>query len=669
MIFNVGYLILVTALILSVVGIVTGFLGGRTRNTRLAATSFNAVYAVAALVGMSAALLWYALLTDKFELSYVWNHSERALPVFYKFSALWGGQAGSLLFWVLILSVFSVAVAITQRNKLQVMMPYVNATMLSTSAFFLTLLVFAANPFKQIGFVPDDGQGLNPLLQNYWMVIHPVMLYLGYVGMAVPFAFAVGALASKRVGNEWVRVVRRWTLIPWMFLSAGIIMGSQWAYLELGWGGYWAWDPVENASLIPWLTATAFLHSIIIQERRGSLKVWNMVLIWATYFLVILGTFFTRSGVLQSVHSFAQSNVGPFFLVFLSSILLGFVLLLFSRLPLLRSETEIESLSSREAWFVGNNWLFTSMAFATLWGTMFPLFSEVFTGEQISVAAPWFNKVNGPLFLVLLLMMGVGPLLGWRRTSLSALRTQFFWPVLSTGAFAVAFFVWLRPGAFPLVGASLCWFVVATVVQEYWRGMLARRSATGENPLLALVNLARRNGQRYGGYLVHVAIVMIGVAIIGNEFYLSTTHVTLARGESASLAGYSFTYAGLESNRQSNRTEIVANLLVTREATGETIGLVSPQRNLYDKNPDMVTSEVGLRMLPSEDIYVVLNGWEGDAGDIATFTLFINPLTMWGWVGGVLLILGTLLALWPMPQRKEVTVTAPGGALPAGAGD
>jgi cytochrome c-type biogenesis protein CcmF len=669
MIFNLGYLMLVTALVLAAFGMVAGFLGGAKRLAGGAAASFNAVYAVAALVIGCTLILWYGLTGDHFEVAYVWNHSERALPLFYKFAALWGGQDGSLLFWALVLSLYSLAVVIFFRHRHTSLMPYVNSVLLGTSLFFLVLMVFAENPFEQYGFAPPDGQGLNPLLQNYWMVIHPVMLYLGYVGMAVPFAFAVASLLSKRLGNEWVRTVRRWTLVPWMFLSAGIIMGSQWAYLELGWGGYWAWDPVENASLIPWLTATAFLHSIIIQERRGSLKVWNMVLIWATYFLVILGTFFTRSGVLQSVHSFAQSNVGPFFLVFLSSILLGFVLLLFSRLPLLRSETEIESLSSREAWFVGNNWLFTSMAFATLWGTMFPLFSEVFTGEQISVAAPWFNKVNGPLFLVLLLMMGVGPLLGWRRTSLSALRTQFFWPVLSTAAFAVVFYIWLRPGAFPLVGASLCWFVVATVVQEYWRGMQARRTATGENPLLALVNLARRNGQRYGGYLVHVAIVMIGVAIIGNEFYLSTTHVTLARGESASLAGYTFTFAGLESNRESNRTEIVANLLVTRDATGETIGLVSPQRNLYDKNPDMVTSEVGLRMLPSEDIYVVLNGWEGDAGDVATFTLFINPLTMWGWVGGVVLILGTLLALWPMPQRKEVTVTAPGGALPAGAGD
>ena len=269
-----------------------------------------------------------------------------------------------------------------------------------------------ANPFEQVGFVPPDGQGLNPLLQNYWMVIHPVMLYLGYVGLAVPFAFAVAALMSKQLGNEWVRTVRRWTLIPWMFLSAGILMGSQWAYMELGWGGYWAWDPVENASFLPWLTGTAFLHSIIIQERRGMLKVWNVVLIWATYFLVILGTFTTRSGVLESVHSFARSDVGPYFLGFLIIMAVGFLWLLFDRLPLLRSEHEVDSVLSREAAFLANNWLFTGIAFATLWGTFFPMFSEILTGQRISVAAPWFNKVNGPLFLLLLLLMGIGPLLG-----------------------------------------------------------------------------------------------------------------------------------------------------------------------------------------------------------------------------------------------------------------
>ncbi len=657
MIFNIGYLILVIALVVALFGVVVGYWGGYRRQSNYAAASFHAVYAVAALVTAASVILWYGLLTDKFQLSYVWNHSERALPVFYKFAALWGGQSGSLLFWALILSIYSMVVALSFRRKLPTQMPFVNGTMLATSVFFLVLMVFATNPFELFGFAPPDGQGLNPLLQNYWMVIHPVMLYLGYVGLAVPFAFAVAALMSKQLGNQWVRTVRRWTLIPWMFLGAGILMGSQWAYMELGWGGYWAWDPVENASFLPWLTATAFLHSIVIQDRRGMLKVWNMVLIFATYFLVILGTFTTRSGILESVHSFARSNIGPFFLGFLVIMAFSFLWLLFDRLPLLKSENEIDSVVSREAAFLANNWLFTGITFATLWGTFFPMFSEIVTGQRISVAAPWFNKVNGPLFLMLLFLMGVGPLLGWRRTSVSVLRKQFTWPLVATLGFGVVF-SFFSQSIYPIIGLSLCVFVVATIIQEYVRGIMARRSITGENPFSAAGQLIRRNGQRYGGYIVHLAIVMIGVAIIGNEFYLSTTDVTLGEGEQAELAGYTFIYNGLNVDRQTNLTEYAAYMSVVETDSGKVIGTVKPRRNIYDKTPDMPTSEVGLRMRASEDIYVVLNGWDQTT---ATFSIFVNPLTVWMWIGGVVMIFGTLIAMWPAPKRRESTVAAPSG--------
>ena len=657
MIFNIAYLLLIIALALALFGMVGGYWGGLKRRSSFADVSFHAVYAVAVLVAIASVILWYALLTDKFQLSYVWNHSERALPVFYKFAALWGGQSGSLLFWSLLLSLYSVVVALSFRRRLPTQMPFVNATMLATSVFFLVLMVFSTNPFEQFGFAPPDGQGLNPLLQNYWMVIHPVMLYLGYVGLAVPFAFAVAALMSKQLGNQWVRTVRRWTLIPWMFLSAGIIMGSQWAYMELGWGGYWAWDPVENASFLPWLTGTAFLHSIIIQDRRGMLKIWNLVLIWATYFLVILGTFTTRSGILESVHSFARSNIGPFFLGFLLIMAVGFLWLLFDRLPLLRSDHQIDSVLSREAAFLAQNWLFTGITFATLWGTFFPMFSEIITGQRISVAAPWFNKVNGPLFLLLLLLMGIGPLLGWRRTSIASLRKQFTWPVVAMVAFAIAFSFYSR-NIYPVIGLSLCVFVMATIVQEYVRGIMARRSITGENPLVAAGHLIRRNGQRYGGYIVHVAIVMIGVAVIGNEFYLSTTNVTLAEGEQAELAGYTFIYNGLNAEKQTNLTEFAAYMSVVDTDSGRVVGTLIPKRNIYDKTPDMPTSEVGLIMLPTEDLYVVLNGWDPET---ATFSIFVNPLTVWMWIGGIVLVLGTLIAMWPAPKRREATASVPAG--------
>ncbi|HAJ36910.1 MAG TPA: cytochrome C biogenesis protein [Chloroflexi bacterium] len=651
MIFDIGHLILLTALVLAAFGILAGYFGGQRRNTRLIQSSFNAVYAVAGLVLVAAAILWYGLLTDAFQLSYVWNHSERALPTFYKFSALWGGQAGSLLFWCLLLSVYSAVVAFANRHRHQVIMPYVNSVLLTTSLFFLTLLVFAADPFKRVGFLPPDGQGLNPLLQNYWMIIHPVMLYLGYVGMAVPFAFAVGALISKRLDNEWVRTVRRWTLIPWMFLSAGIIMGSQWAYMELGWGGYWAWDPVENASFLPWLTGTAFLHSIIIQEQRGILKVWNVVLIWLTYFLVILGTFTTRSGVLESVHSFARSDVGPYFLGFLIIIVFGFLWLLFDRLPLLRGEHAIDSYSSREAAFLANNWLFAGIAFATLWGTFFPMFSEILTGERISVAAPFFNKVNGPLFLLLLLLMGVAPLLGWRHTSMAAFRKQFTFPILTALAVGVLVFVLAR-SLYPVIGLAICGFVVATIVQEYVRGAMARRTTTGENFLVAVANLWSRNGRRYGGYIVHLGIVMIGVAVIGNEFYQQSLSVTLAEGERATIGRYELVFQGMESNRQANLIEFVGVIDAYNLDSGKQVGTLLPKRNIYDKTPDMPTSEVGLHMSPIEDVYVVLNGWD-NGGASATFTIYINPLTAWMWVGGIILVIGTLIAAWPHATRRR----------------
>lgn len=664
MIFNIGYLLLITAMLLAAFGVGVGVWAGHTRNAKLAESSFNAIYAIAVLAAMAAAILWYGLLTDQFQVSYIWNHSERALPTFYKFAALWGGQAGSLLFWVLLLSGYSVIAVHGNRHKHQLLMPYVNATLMGTTLFFLMLLVFAANPFEQVGFMPEDGRGLNPLLQNYWMVIHPVMLYLGYVGLAIPFAFAVAALASRKLDNDWVRTVRRWTLIPWMFLSAGILMGSQWAYMELGWGGYWAWDPVENASFLPWLTGTAFLHSVIIQEQRGILKVWNMVLIWLTYFLVILGTFTTRSGVLESVHSFARSDVGPFFLGFLVLVVFGYLWLLFNRLPLLRDEQTIESYASREAAFMGNNWLFTALAFATLWGTFFPMFSEIITGDRISVAAPFFNKVNGPLFLLLYILMGAAPLLAWRRTSMEAMRKQFTWPLVAGVATAVVAFFFSR-NVYPIVGLAICGFVTATIVQEYVRGVRARRVTNGENALVAMGNLWRRNGRRYGGYLVHLAMVMIAVAVIGNEFFQQTTNVTLAQGQTATLAGYELHYAGLETTRAANRMEFGARLMVFDAASGNLLGSVLPQRNIYDKTPDMPTSEVGLRMTPVEDVYVVLNGWES-RGATATFTIYVNPLTMWMWIGGVVLVIGTLIAIWPHPARRRVetlrTVSAGAGA-------
>ena len=671
MIYNVGYLILITAMLITAFGMTMGFWGGYTRNAKLAASSSNAIYAAAALVGAAAVILWYGLLTDQFQLSYVWNHSERALSFFYKFAALWGGQAGSLLFWTLILAIYSVIVAIGTREQHQRLMPYVNAVLHGTMLFFLILLVFATNPFEQVGFVPEDGRGLNPLLQNYWMVIHPVMLYLGWVGMTVPFAFAVAALVTGQLGNDWVHTIRRWTLVPWMFLTAGVLMGSQWAYVELGWGGYWAWDAVENASFLPWLTATAFLHSIMIQERRGMLKVWNMVLIGTTFGLTVFGTFLTRSGIIESVHAFALSNIGPLFLSFIVLSFLGYLGLLFYRWDDLRSVNQLDSMVSRESAFLFNNLVLFGIMAVTLFGTLYPLISD-FLGNflpiaKMSFAAPWFNKVTGPLFLLLIALMGSAPLLSWRRSSTETLRQNFTFPILfGLGVAAMAFALGVHK-PFSALSFGVAGFVVGGLLQEFYRGGKARRQNKSESWPAAIWQLFRRNQRRYGGYTVHFGVILIMVAIIGANAYQVEAQANLKTGETLTVQDWELTYAGLEQVPASTFDKIEATLQVTHN--GKAAGEITPAMNFYRTvaGQDQPTNEISIRMGLSEDLYVVLAGWEG-TGESASFKVYVNPLMSWMWIGGVIMILGTLLAIWPHQKESErvaVSAPAPRGAQPA----
>ena len=526
---DIGYIAMILALVLSVYGFVVSLYGARRNMPDLIASGRNATYVVGALVLTAAITLWYALLTNQFQIEFIATHSERNLPTFYKISALWGGQAGSLTFWTLLLSGFAVAATWFFREEQPSLRPYVNAVLLGAIFFFVLVVLFAANPFEKLWrvngqivaavfqpagatlFRPADGQGLNPQLQNYWMVIHPVMLYLGFVGMTVPFAFAVAALASGQLGNTWIRLIRKWTLAPWVFLTIGVIMGSQWAYVELGWGGYWAWDPVENASLLPWLTATAFLHSIMIQERRGMLKVWNVVLIWLTWELTIFGTFLTRSGVIESVHSFALSPIGPMFAVFIVATLAAFLPLLIWRLPLLKSENQLDSVISRETAFLTGNLLFVVIMLATLLGTLFPTISEWVTGNKMSLNAPYFERVNGPIFLVLLILMGAAPLLAWRRSGSETLRRNFLIPIIAALVSLPLLFAFGVRNPAGFVGVGILTFVLAGIIQEYVRGMQARREATREPPATAMVNIVRRNGRRYGGYIVHIGVLLIAL--------------------------------------------------------------------------------------------------------------------------------------------------------------
>src|SRR5690606_8809244 len=497
------------------------------------------------LVSVAAGALLYALLTDDFRLAYVVQHSYRLQPVAFKIAALWSGQAGSLLFWLWLQAGYACLLARQRPERMGSLQAPAVGILLAGGAFFAGLTAFVASPFEQLPAAPPDGRGLNPLLQSFWMVSHPVLLYLGYVGLSVPFAVAMAALIVRRRGNDRIRLTRRWTMTAWLFLSLGIIVGSRWAYEELGWGGYWAWDPVENASFMPWLTATAFLHSVMVQERRGMLKRWNMGLILATYFLSIFGTFITRSGILASVHAFVESDIGPLFLGFLGLILAGGLYLILDRRDMLEDERHVESYTSREFGFVLNNLILGGLAVAVFWGTVFPLVSRLM-GVEVTVGAPYFNRITAPLFGALLVLMGVGPLLAWRRSTWAAVGRQVVIPlglaVLSGGALAAA---GLRePGFLMAVGAA--GLVFAAVGLEVARSVAARIRFTNDPPLLALPRLLARNPRRYGGYAVHLAIVIIAVGIAGHTHYHQEALRGLEVGDAAAIGPYVIVFEGLE---------------------------------------------------------------------------------------------------------------------------
>jgi cytochrome c-type biogenesis protein CcmF len=666
---DLGYIALILAFLLSLYGIAASVIGARKNQPALINSGRNAVYVVSGLVVFATVLMWRAILTNEFHVEFVASHSERALPTMFKISALWGGQAGSILFWSMLASVMAVSVVVWFRNRASSLMPWVNMVLLLYIGFFMSLLLFAENPFARlwvvngrqvlsvfqpaggVALIPPDGNGLNPQLQNYWMMLHPVALYLGFVGMTVPFAFAVAALITGQLGNTWIKLIRRWSLVPWAFLTVGILLGSQWAYLELGWGGYWAWDPVENASLLPWLTATAFVHSIMIQERRGMLKVWNMVLIGLTFQLTLIGTFLTRSGVVQSVHSFALSAVGPMFATYIILTSLAFIGLLVWRLPYLKSENTLDSVLSRETAFLTQNVIFVLIMAATFLGTIFPSISELLTGDKISLNAPYFMRVNGPIFIVLLVLMGAAPLLAWRRSGPETLRRNFLIPVVAGLLSVPVMFLLGNRTMGGFVGVGIITFVLAGIVQEYVRGVRARRQSTGEPLPTALVQLVRRNGRRYGGYIVHIGVLMVALGIIGNEFYQSEAEANLKRGESVQVANYTLTYERLDIVDGPNYTELIAPMTVSRN--GRVIGEVLPKKHIYDKNPEQPMSEVGLRAGPVEDVYAVLAGWD-NSGETASFKLFVNPLMSWMWVGGIVMMIGVLISAWP----RRVATTA-----------
>ena len=648
-----GNLALWLALLVGVWGALAGFVGGRPGRPELAHSARRAVFAMCGALLVAVFALEWALFQHDFNVEYVAAYTSRNLPIFYTWSALYAGQKGSLLFWATVLSVFgSLALVLTPRRHAE-LLPTVAGVVSLVASFFISVMLFGhANPFQRLPYTPLDGSGLNPQLQNPGMVFHPPMLYLGYISITIPFAFAIAALLSKRVDADWLVAIRKWTLLSWLFLSIGICLGMWWAYVELGWGGYWAWDPVENASLLPWLTMTAFLHSVMVQEKRGMLKKWNLALIIGSWLLSIFGTFITRSGVISSVHSFTQSSVGYFFLAFLLVAAAASFTLYATRLPLLTAETRLESMVSREASFLFNNLLFIGIAFSVLWGTLFPILSELVQGTKVTVGPPFFNQVNVPLGLALLALTGIGPLIAWRRASLPNLRRQFAVPATAGGFTLLVLLVGGMRDFYALLAIALGGFVTATIVQEFARGTRARHRQYGEAYAFALARLLARNRRRYGGYIVHTGMVILFVAFAGMAFK-TETEATLRPGESVSLRSpyghtYTLTHLGISQYDALNRQITAATVEVRRN--GKPIGFLTPEKRQHVDGLGRPTfqpsTEPAIMSMLREDLYGVLGGTVAGT-EQAVFRFTINPLVWWVWYGGMIVAVGGLIVMWP----------------------
>ncbi len=637
---------------------------------RLGETARRAGIATFALVFLAAVVLVTSAFQDDFSIAYIYHHSNRDLPAPYKFATLWSGQEGSLLFWSLLLAAYGLVLRLRHKTDTR-LFAYASVIIAAVQIFFLLLLNFAAHPFALMtGALPADGAGLNPLLQYPEMVIHPPMLYLGYVGFTVPFAFALGALIMRYPGEKWIRITRRWTMVTWAFLTCGVFLGAHWAYSVLGWGGYWGWDPVENASLMPWLTGTAFLHSVMMQEKRGMLKMWNMWLIFATFWLAILGTFLTRSGIISSVHAFAQSSIGGWFKWFLLITLVTFAFFFFKNKSHLRSEHKLESLISRESSFLFNNLLLLLACFTVLWGTWFPLISEYVQGNKVTVGPPFYNKVAIPVALLLLLLTAVGPLLAWRKTSLESLKRNFMWPALGAlaiGILMVAFGVrpWTDVSYFyALMAAMLATLVALTVTSEFIRGGRVISRHTGQNLLASMVHLFHRNTRRYGGYIVHFGVAVVIIGILGTPFN-QDKEKEMGYGDKMTIGPYTLvceSYTQDDNPNYSNEWAIINVFKGDRQLT-----TMYPERRFYKASQQPQTLP-RIRSTVKEDLYLTYEGLNETTGR-PIIKAHLNPLVMWIWVGVLIMIGGTVLGLIPNAAPVRATAPARVETAPAGAGD
>jgi cytochrome c-type biogenesis protein CcmF len=657
---SLGTFVLLAAFVVAAYAATASVLGARRRSSRLVESGIGAFYLTTALLALASALIVHAFVTDDFSIKYVNLNSSTTQPLFYKLTAFWGGLDGSILFWVALLSAFGAIAVRVNRESYRELIPYVVAIVAVVEMFFLFVMVIHNNPFSTFLIdVPQDGRGMEPLLQTPLMVIHPPSLYTGFVGMTIPFAFGMAALITGHLDDSWVRAVWRWTMIGWLFLSLGLTLGMIWAYEELGWGGYWGWDPVENAGLLPWFTATAFLHSVMVQERRGMLRVWNVTLVILTFLLTLFATFMTRTGIVQSVHAFGEDpELAWIFTVFITGIAaISFGLVIY-RLPLLRSRHELDSWVSREAAFLANNWILLFSAFFILFATLFPTLSESLRGERLTVGPAFYNKWMLPIGLALLLLTGIGPLLAWRKSTLTNLRDAFLWPVLASvltaGALvALGVRVWTSGLCF-----ALCAFVAGTIAQEFIRGGRVRQDATGSDIATALIGLVARSRRRYGGYIVHLGIVLIFLGFAG-EGFKQEEQLVLKPGESIEIGGFSVRHDAIRVSDDGQKQMVTANMTILRD--GRSIGEMRPAKWFYRKHEENPTTEVAIRRGFAEDLYIVLAGFDAQTQS-ATLHIVVNPLVNWIWMGFGVLALGTIIALLPERAFAFAVAKVPAGA-------
>jgi len=646
-----GYYLLLTAFMLTAYTVWAGASGLKLKENKLIKNAQLAIYGQFFLITISIVLLAYAFITRDFSLSYVVEYSDRRLSLFYTISAVWAGQDGSLLLWVWLLTVFNALYVFVNRKKESTFKPYVFTIHSVVTIFFLGLVIFFSNPFEKIAGVLPDGYGLNPLLQNPQMVFHPPSLFLGFVGFTIPFAFALAALMKGDLSNKWLDESRNWSLFAWISLTIGNILGAQWAYVELGWGGYWAWDPVENASLLPWLTGTAFIHSLMAQRSRSMMKTWNISLVVTTFLLTILGTFITRSGIISSVHAFGKSSIGTLFLVFMGIVFVVTVILMIWRKSKLKSEKTIDSLMSREFSFLLNNFIFVILTITILWGTLYPAFTELFIGKQITLGEKFFNKVSVPFGIVMFLLLAICPLFTWKQTKVSVIIKRSAYSFAGALIFAfILFFAGIKH--FPSLAVfTIAFLAVGVIVTELFQSASAKKEQYGENLFQALKRVLDSQVRRYAAYLVHIGVVMIFLSIVGTTAYKQEKDITLKKGESTTIGNYRIEYNQMGERQERNKDILYTELRIFQD--NKQIGTLYPQSHFHKSTmrESQRTSEAALLSNLKEDLFISMVSYQND--ESATFVIKVNPLMNWMWIGGLVMTIGIIIILIHAIENKR----------------